>query len=124
MRDINQTASGAGLIGRNTKVSYSIKVVVKDGVASVAPEGTTTGAAAPPDGSYSINGHFPSPESWKAENISVMRLDTDSNTVIHATATYHMPPVKVVTPVVVEPETGSFGANSGDNLSVDETATA
>lgn len=74
-------------------MSYSIKVVVKDGVATVAPEGTTTGQAAPPDGVYSINGHVPSEGTWQAESIAVARTEPDDQgrdqMVIQASSTHH-----------------------------------
>lgn len=74
-------------------MSYSIKVIVKDGVATVAPEGTTTGRAAPPDGTYAINGHVSSEGTWQAENIAIIRLEPDDKgndqTVIQAASTHH-----------------------------------
>jgi hypothetical protein len=74
-------------------LSYSIKVVVKDGVATVAPEGTTTGQAAPPDGTYNINGHVPSEGTWQAETIAVARLEPDDKgndqMVVQASGTHH-----------------------------------
>lgn len=74
-------------------MSYSIKVVVKDGVATVASEGTTTGAAAPPDGTYTINGHVPTEGTWQAENIAVARLEQDGQgreqIIAQAASTHH-----------------------------------
>jgi hypothetical protein len=58
-------------------MSYSIRVDVKDGVATVVEAGTTTGEAAPPDGMYNINGHVPTAGTWKAENISIARSEKD-----------------------------------------------
>jgi hypothetical protein len=74
-------------------VSYSIRVDVKDGVATVAESGTTTGAAAPPDGVYSINGHAPTQGTWKAETISIARSEKDDNgndqMIVQASGTHH-----------------------------------
>jgi len=74
-------------------MSYSIRVDVKDGVATVSEVGTTTGAAAPPDGMYNINGHVPTDGTWQVENISVARSEKDEQgrdqMVIQAASTHH-----------------------------------
>jgi len=74
-------------------VSYSIRVDVKDGVATVSEVGTTTGAAAPPDGVYNINGHVPSEGTWQAETISIARSEKDAagndQMIVQASGTHH-----------------------------------
>lgn len=85
-------------------MSYSIKVVVKDGKAEVDPSGTSV----PPDGVYNINGHIPLAGTWQAENINVTRSVEVPNgfspvTVIQATATCYTVPTILPNVVPAEP---------------------
>lgn len=77
-------------------MSYSIRVVVKDGKAEV----DLTGTSVPPDGIFNINGHVPLEGTWQAESINIMRSTDESHQVIQASATCHtVPAIPAAQPV-------------------------